>query len=61
MNAKYLRALKTYPLSEFFFFSKLSNQKSIGTWGFALLPQCRLFVLCGDEVNKIPSCGVRGF
>ena len=22
-----------------------------------LLPRCRLFVLCGDAVNKIPSCG----
>ena len=28
-----------------------------GTWGFALLPRCRLFVLCGDEVNNIPSWG----
>ena len=41
----------------------LSNQKSIamtfrrGTWGFALLPRCRLFVLCAVAVNKIPSCG----
>ena len=42
---------------------KLSNLKSIamtvrrGTWGFALLPRCRLFVLCAVAVNKIPSWG----
>ena len=45
----------------------MSDQKSIamtvwrGAWGFTLLPRCRLFVLCGDAVNKIPSCGVQGF
>ena len=66
MNAKYLRALTTYLLSTIFFFpklywEKLSNQKSIGTWGFALLPRCRLFVLCGNEVNKIPSLRRAGF
>ena len=32
-----------------------------GTWRFALLPRCRLFVLCGDAVNKIPSCGAAVF
>ena len=30
-----------------------------GTWGFALLPRCRLFVLCADAVIKIPSYGTR--
>ena len=50
---------------QFFFpklsWEKLSNQKSIGTWGFALLPRCRLFVLCGNEVIKIPSLRRAGF
>ena len=42
---------------------KLSNQKSItmtvrrGTWGFALLSRCRIFVFCGVVMNEIPSCG----
>jgi len=42
---------------------KLSNQKSIamtvrrGTWGFALLSRCCLFVLCGVVMNRILSRG----
>ena len=70
-------ALTIYLLSESLFLSKtlLSKEternwaikKSIamtvrrGTWTFALLPRCRLFVLCGDAVNKIPSCGAAVF
>ena len=41
-----------------FFGSETYEQMSLNATP-TLLPRCRLFVLCGDKVNKIPSCGVR--